>query len=74
MEPATIQGTLTTRDITRRLQKRFPWVRLHHVRYAIDQYDIQCRSRIGIIRLWAEDDLSMIMSAVKRCAERKGGR
>ena len=60
---------LTLREITRLC----PGFRLHQVKYAVDEYGIAPHSRVGIIRLWTEDDLPRIKSALHRIAQRRGG-
>jgi DNA-binding transcriptional MerR regulator len=58
---------LTIKDIARRCE-----VSVSRARYAIDTNGIEPRARVGIIRLWTEDDLPRIKSALRRIAERRG--
>jgi hypothetical protein len=62
-----ISADLTIRD----LKGRCPGSSIHQVKYALDQYDIQPRRRIGIIRLWSEEDVARVQSALKRIASRR---
>lgn len=45
----------------------------HQVKYAIDQYRIEPAMRIGIIRVWSEDSIPLIQSALSRIAANRGG-
>lgn len=57
---------LTIRDAARRLG-----VQVHRLRYAIDELDIQPKQRAGIIRLFGEDQLEQMRSALRRIAGRR---
>jgi hypothetical protein len=46
----------------------------HRVKYAVDQYRIAPRTRVGIVRCWSEDDLPAIRSALTRIAQNRKGR
>ena len=46
----------------------------HQVKYAVDQYRIAPTMRVGIIRVWSEDAIPLIQSALKRIASKRGGR
>ena len=60
---------LTLGQIAERLD-----VPAHRVKYAIDVYRVKPRLRVGITRVWAEEDLPRIRSAVNRVAANRGGR
>lgn len=45
----------------------------HRIKYAIDQYRIEPTMRVGIIRVWSENDIPRIKSALSRIAANKGG-
>ena len=64
-----VPSLLTLRDIS----QRCPGYRLHQLKYAIDEYGISPHSRVGIIRLWKEDDLPAIKAALRGIAQRRGG-
>lgn len=50
-------------------------VSTHRLKYAIDQYRIAPATRVGIIRVWSEDAIPLIQSALSRIASnRSGGR
>ena len=49
-------------------------VSTHQLKYAIDQYRIAPVTRVGIIRVWSEDDIPRIKSALDRVAANRGGR
>lgn len=49
-------------------------VSIHRVKYAIESYRIEPVTRIGIIRVWSEDDLPRIKSAISRVASNRGVR
>ena len=51
-----------------------PDVELHQLKYAIDRYRIAPITRIGILRVWSEDSLPLIKSALERIAASRGGR
>lgn len=48
-------------------------VSIHRVKYAIESYRIEPVTRIGIMRVWSEDDLPRIKSAISRVASNRGG-
>lgn len=60
---------LTLGDIARRLNASS-----HRVKYAIEQYHIAPRMRAGIIRLWLEEDIARVASALARIASNRGER
>lgn len=45
----------------------------HRIKYAIDQYRIAPTARVGIIRVWSEDSIPLICSALARIASNKKG-
>ena len=50
-------------------------VTTHRLKYALDQYRVRPRMRVGITRVWTQEDLPRIKSALARvAANRKGGR
>ncbi len=51
-----------------------PQVSISQVKYAVDQYKIVPVARIGILRVWSEDSLPIIKSALERIAANRGGR
>jgi len=48
-------------------------VSTHRLKYAIDQYRIAPVSRVGIIRVWSDDSIPLIRSALARIASNKRG-
>ena len=60
---------LTLGQISERLH-----VPQHRAKYALTQYDIQPIGRVGILRVWREDDLPRIKSALTRISAKRGGR
>ena len=46
----------------------------HRVAYAVDSYRIQETQRAGIIRLFDDDKVEVIQAALRRIANRNGGR
>ena len=55
------------------LARRFD-VSTHQLKYAVDQYRIEPVMRAGIIRLWSEDAIPLIKSALDRIAANRSGR
>ncbi|MCY2953779.1 MAG: hypothetical protein NTU53_17640 [Planctomycetota bacterium] len=70
---ATVEAALTITDVLRAIRETQPGVSSSQLKYAINEYDIQPRHRIGIIRLWSPEDLPRIKSALNRIAGRRGG-
>ena len=48
-------------------------VSTHRLKYAIDTYHIKPVMRVGIIRVWSEDDVPRIKSALARIASNRKG-
>lgn len=48
-------------------------VSTHQVKYAIDQYRIEPRMRVGITRVWSEDSIPLVKSALARIASNRRG-
>ncbi len=46
-------------------------VAIHRVKYAIEQHHVEPRMRVGITRVWAEEDLPRIQLALNRVAANK---
>ena len=69
MADATTTEFVTVGQIAQRLG-----ISLHQAKYAIETYRIKPRMRIGITRVWSEEDLPRIKSAVARVAANRGGR
>jgi len=69
MNPSTGPKPLTLGEIAARLN-----VSRHQLTYAIDTYRIAPAFRVGITRVWAEDDLPRIKAALERIAANRGGR
>ena len=72
MMPTTTESTptlLTLGQLADRLD-----VSTHRLKYAIDQSRIKPRMRVGITRVWYEDDIPRIEAALARVAGNKGGR
>ena len=46
----------------------------HRVKYALDQYRIKPAGRIGILRVWTEDSIPLVKSALARIAANRDGR
>ena len=63
----TTPAVLTIRDIKRLC----PGFSIHQIKYAISEYDIAPRGRVGLIRIWNPDDLPAIKSALSRIASRR---
>lgn len=59
---------LTIGEIADRLD-----VSMHRLKYAIDQYKIAPDRRVGIIRVWSEQKLPLIESALAKIAENRHG-
>ncbi len=59
---------LTLGQLARRLG-----VSTHRLKYAIDQYQVEPRMRVGITRVWSEDDIPRMRSALARVASNRGG-
>ena len=66
---ADVDGLMTVGQVAERLEAP-----LHRVKYAIDAYGIAPAGRVGILRVWSEDDLPQIRNALRRTEERQGGR
>jgi hypothetical protein len=66
--PKPLPPLLTIGEIAERLG-----VSMHRLKYAIDQYRIVPDRRVGIIRVWSEDKLPLIESALARIAENRHG-
>lgn len=67
--PLSPDQLLTLGQLARRLN-----ISIHRLKYALDSYRIEPRTRIGITRCWCEQDLPAIRSALARVeANRKGG-
>ena len=49
-------------------------VSTHRLAYAIAQYPVKPRMRIGITRVWSEEDIPRIESSLARVAANRGGR
>lgn len=65
--------TTKTEFTVREVKEHFPGFSIHQVKYAITEYGIEPRRRVGIIRLWGEEDLPRIGAALSRIARRQGG-
>lgn len=63
----TSSDALTLRDVAKTCNVSYA-----QAAYAVREYDIEPRRRIGIIRLWNRDDVPRIQSALNRIAERRG--
>jgi len=48
-------------------------VSTHRLKYAINEYRIDPVMRVGITRVWSEDSIPLIQSALRRIAANKGG-
>lgn len=46
----------------------------HRAKYAIAQYDIRPVGRVGILRVWSEDDLPRLRIALTEIASNRGSR
>ena len=64
-----LQELLTIGQVAERLD-----LPLHVVRYAIDTYRIKPRTRVGILRVWSNQDLDSIAAAARRTASGRRGR
>lgn len=49
-------------------------VSTHRLKYAIDQYHIEPTRRVGIIRVWSEDQIFLIESALSKIGRKRGPR
>lgn len=61
-----MQTMYTLGDLARRFNVSLP-----QVKYALEASRIEARQRVGIVRVWNDDDLPAIESALKRIAERR---
>ncbi len=68
MPESVVQAFLTLGQIVERTGEP-----PHRVKYAIDAYHIKPVMRIGITRVWSEDQLGAIRSALARVAGRREG-
>ncbi len=59
-------GLLTLGQIADQLK-----VSTHRVKYAVDQYRIKPRARVGILRVWSVDAIPLIETALARIAENR---
>ncbi|HOA73883.1 MAG TPA: hypothetical protein PL151_04215 [Phycisphaerae bacterium] len=66
--PGSIPRLLTIGEIAECLD-----VSMHRLKYAIDQYKIAPDRRVGIIRVWSEQKLPLIESALAKIAEHRHG-
>ena len=46
----------------------------HRAKYALTQYGIRPTGRVGILRVWSEDDLPRLERALAEIASHRGGR
>ena len=75
MATSTSDSFLTLGQIPERVRELGgPSVTTSQVKYAVDQYHIAPVTRIGILRVWSEDSLPLIKSALERIAANRGGR
>jgi hypothetical protein len=75
MASSTADSFLTLGQIPARVRELGgPRVTTSQVKYAVDQYRIAPVARIGILRVWSEDSLPLIKSALERIAANRGGR
>ena len=44
----------------------------HRTKYALDQYGIKPAGRIGILRVWTEDSIPLVKSALRRIQSNRG--
>lgn len=66
---------LTLGDLRKELRKSVDReVSLHQIKYAIDQYQIEPVTRVGIIRVWSKDAIPRIKSALARIARNRTSR
>lgn len=66
--------TLTLGQLCERLRREGVEASQHQVKYALDAYHIEPLGRVGILRVWGEDAVPRLRSALVRIAERRGGR
>lgn len=57
---------LTLGQLAKRLN-----VSIHQLKYAIEQNNIEPVTRVGIIRVWSEENIPLIESALRRIAGRR---
>lgn len=69
MAETTNPTYLTLGQIAERLN-----VTSHRLAYAIAQHRVRPRMRIGITRVWCEEDIPRIQAALDRIATNRGGR
>lgn len=62
----------TLGDLTR--DDRFREYSRRQIEYAIQEHGIEPAGRVGIIRIWSEDAIPRIKSALVRIAQNRGGR
>lgn len=68
MSVETSPRMLTLGQLAQRLD-----VSTHRLKYAVDQYRITPTTRVGILRVWSEDAIPLIQSALARIAANRGG-
>ena len=47
-------------------------VSAHQVKYAIDSHQIEPAARLGILRVWSEDAIPRVQSALRQIAQNRG--
>lgn len=62
----------TLGDLAR--DERFREYSRRQIEYAIQEHRIEPAGRVGIIRVWSEDTIPRIKSALVRIAQNRGGR
>ena len=56
--------------LLRHFRESRPSMTESQLRYAIESYRIEPQGRVGIVRVWAEDSLPLIASALQRISRR----
>lgn len=67
-------GLLTLGQIAARLRADGVCISDHQLKYALTTYRIEPAGRVGILRVWNEDAIPLIKSALRRIASNKGAR
>ena len=73
MSELPVDWGLTLGQVTNEVRKVLPGASDSQVKYALDRYRIEPVGRVGILRVWSKDDVSRVVSALRRIAASRGG-
>ena len=63
---------LTLGQLRDELETRgFPGLSVHQVKYAVERHRIEPVARVGIIRVWSEEAIPKVQTALDRIAEKR---